>query len=309
MECRPSYAVLLDEEGRFWKAANRNYQVGQTVERVVLMRRPRTPRKKALIYLPVLAAAACLMLVAAVLLRTPITPYASVYLTINPQVRMDVDRQSMVQQVEGVNQDGVLLVQGYDWDDKTLDQVTDDLIDRAVEMGYLAPGGTVTIDLESEDEAWSQAANEELYQHLQEYLRYQDLSVTVQVGQNVFIPVAPPATAAPTPAPTQSPTAAPAPAAGDSGYGDDDGQAPGDSGYGETVPEQEDEPEDDPADDQDDPDDDREEAHEPPEDTAGDSGYARQPQEPPDDDDDAPDTDDGDDDGDDDTDEGSNYGG
>ena len=38
MECRPGYAVLLDEEGRFLKAANRNYQVGQTVTEVVEMR-------------------------------------------------------------------------------------------------------------------------------------------------------------------------------------------------------------------------------------------------------------------------------
>lgn len=32
MECHPGFAVLLDEEGRFVKAANRHYAVGQTVE-------------------------------------------------------------------------------------------------------------------------------------------------------------------------------------------------------------------------------------------------------------------------------------
>ena len=35
METHPAYAVLLDEEGRFLKAANLNYQVGDTVQNVV----------------------------------------------------------------------------------------------------------------------------------------------------------------------------------------------------------------------------------------------------------------------------------
>ena len=37
MECHFSYAVLLDEDGKFLKAANRSYQVGQTVYDPVLV--------------------------------------------------------------------------------------------------------------------------------------------------------------------------------------------------------------------------------------------------------------------------------
>ena len=38
MECHPSYAVLLDEEGRFLKAANLHYETGQVVHDPVLMK-------------------------------------------------------------------------------------------------------------------------------------------------------------------------------------------------------------------------------------------------------------------------------
>ena len=38
MECHPGYAVLLDEEGRFLKAANLRYEIGQTVYDPVLMK-------------------------------------------------------------------------------------------------------------------------------------------------------------------------------------------------------------------------------------------------------------------------------
>ena len=44
MECHPGYAVLLDEEGRFLKAANLRYEIGQTVYDPVLMKE--TPEKK-----------------------------------------------------------------------------------------------------------------------------------------------------------------------------------------------------------------------------------------------------------------------
>ncbi len=41
METHPAYAVVLDNEGRFLKAANLHYQVGDTVERIVELRPPR----------------------------------------------------------------------------------------------------------------------------------------------------------------------------------------------------------------------------------------------------------------------------
>lgn len=261
MEVRPSYAILLDEEGRFVRAANLHYEPGQRVEHIVPMRTRAARGRGMLIWLPGALAAACLVLMAAVLLRAPIAPYASVYLTINPQVRIDVDRRSVARGLEGVNPDGQALVEGYDWKGKQLDQVTDELIDRAVAMGYLAPGGAITIDLEAEDESWAEQTNRQLREHLEEYLQYQNLRVTVQVGQSVSIPVAPAATAAPTPAANDSgygdsaygaAAGVPAPAApdtGDSGYGEGDsgyGAAPTaapapapaeeDSGYGDSAP-------------------------------------------------------------------------
>ena len=38
MEVHPAYAVVLDEEGRFLKAANLRYQVGDTVRDIVELR-------------------------------------------------------------------------------------------------------------------------------------------------------------------------------------------------------------------------------------------------------------------------------
>ena len=45
VECGLSYAVVLDEEGRFLKVANLHYQVGQTVTDVIEMRLPDASRE------------------------------------------------------------------------------------------------------------------------------------------------------------------------------------------------------------------------------------------------------------------------
>ena len=44
MECHPGYVILLDEEGRFLKAANLRYETGQTVYDPVLMKE--TPERQ-----------------------------------------------------------------------------------------------------------------------------------------------------------------------------------------------------------------------------------------------------------------------
>ena len=66
MECHLSYAVVLDEEGRFLKVANRQYEVGQTVTEVIEMQMPQSApqKKKSNRWMYSMAAmAACLMLI------------------------------------------------------------------------------------------------------------------------------------------------------------------------------------------------------------------------------------------------------
>ena len=64
MEVHPAYAVVLDEEGRFLKAANLRYQVGDTVRDIVELRHPREKRPalwKPLSGVAGLAACLCLL--------------------------------------------------------------------------------------------------------------------------------------------------------------------------------------------------------------------------------------------------------
>ncbi len=234
LERHPGYVVVLDEEGRFLKAADRQYQVGQQLDAILPMHPPR--RRGRTVLFPALAAAACLVLLALSAVRMAQMPYASVYMTINPQVRIDVNRRDTVLTVEGTNPDGEALTEGYEGRGKALEQVMDELTDRAVEMGWLHPGGQITLTLDAEDGDWVAAHSDSLPAHLNEYLD-ETLQVTIRVdggetgGQEAAIPVGPPSTAVPTAAPTATPAPTPA---GDSAYGDSaygSSESQGDSGY------------------------------------------------------------------------------
>ena len=112
METHPAYAVVLDEEGRFLKAANLQYRVGDTVQHIVELRQAR-PRAPAL-WKPLsglAAAAACLCLVFFGYYQPNYTAYGTLRIQINPDVEMTVSRTDRVLDLEGLNADGEDLIE------------------------------------------------------------------------------------------------------------------------------------------------------------------------------------------------------
>ena len=179
VERHPGYAVVLDDDGNFLKVANRSYEIGQMLTAVVPIQMPEK-RKPGKWIAGLAAMAACLALVFGMFLPGTQQPYASVYVKINPEVRIDVDQQDVVVGLAGVNQDGTDLIAGYDFRKKSLDTVTDELVDRAIDMGYLTAEGQITISLESQDQLWVEKHCQSISNHLQGHLQ-ERFVVTVQV--------------------------------------------------------------------------------------------------------------------------------
>lgn len=273
VECGLSYAVVLDEEGRFLKVANLHYQVGQTVTDVIEMRlpdasreapsqihygnqpiplqKPSDERAPGLSLVPepapgssqpqpkkngkkhrlrpwmysLTAAAACLILLVFSLFQFRVgrTPYASVYLTINPEVRIDVNRKDIVVELEGINPDGQALIENYSYKNKPLYLTMDELAGRAIQMGFLHDGGKVSLLLDAEDDQWVTEHSDSLSTQLNNYLS-EKVTVTIEVQSagaqrhEIIIPVdpapsqtAPPETAPPETSPAQTTPAETAP--------------------------------------------------------------------------------------------------
>lgn len=181
MECHTSYAVLLDERGRFWKAANRQYEVGQTVENPVLMREPGAGKKTRIrAVMGIAAAAACFLLAFTGYYRDYMVMNTAICMTINPSVRMELNRKGQVMNVAGVNEDGRALLEGYRPGSSDRLAVARELIERAVEMGYLSAGGKIVLDIDAPDDAAFQKYGVELRTGLADYLT-DTLEVEIQI--------------------------------------------------------------------------------------------------------------------------------
>ena len=228
MEVHPAYAVVLDEEGRFLKAANLRYQVGDTVRSIVELRPARN--RTAAWWKPLAglaAAAACFCLVFFGYYQPNYTPYGTLRIQINPDVELTVSRTDRVLELEGLNPDGEELIEGYSYQGKDRQTAANELVERAIAMGYLSSGDTVSITVSSSDADWQ--AREEARTRAQLEERYGE-TIVIRLGEasgqpepqppeetaEIVIPISP---QTPTPASTPTPTPVPTPIPDDTDYG------------------------------------------------------------------------------------------
>lgn len=178
-----SYSIALDQEGRFIKVANMGYEVGQTVEEVYPMEipDPQNGVRKAAAFGAALVA--CLIL-AFFSLFQPRTMYASIYVAINPAIRLDVNKEGIVLESIPLNEDGQILLRDYDVKNKDMNTVSKELVDRAIELGFLSTGGTVSIDIDAPDDAWYQKTGVLFRKDFENFLS-ERISITVEINKFV----------------------------------------------------------------------------------------------------------------------------
>src|SRR5690625_4211483 len=156
METFSSYAVLLDEDGRFVKSANPGYEVGQTVVNPVLMRDRPLEKKRGLSnkwMAGIVAVAAMVALFFGInFYQNNFIPHSSILMAINPEAEMVLNRNGEVLEVTGTNEEGRSLVEDFETDSTEKTVVANELVDRAIEMGFLAEGGRVAIGIDTPDQ-------------------------------------------------------------------------------------------------------------------------------------------------------------
>lgn len=221
METFNSYAVLLDEEGRFVKSANPGYEIGDSITNPVLMRdtpleKVKGTRKMATrITAGIVAIAAMIALFFGVnFYQQNYAPYTSIFMMINPEVEMILNRNGEVIDLEGANADGSSLLEGYEPNSKDKTVILNELVDRAVEMEFLADGGQVSISIDTPDQDLFEKYGIELRRELDGRTR---ISIQITDIENKGNTSRPPV--APEPEPTP-------PADDDSGYDESDYDEP-----------------------------------------------------------------------------------
>ena len=183
MENHLSYSVVLDERGQFLKVANMGYEIGETLDKVFpmeLVEEKEIKSKKPWIAFGTIAA--CLLLIFTTMFRMPApVTYASIYMIINPEVKIDVDESGKVVALEPMNDDGKTLIENYKWEKKDMNGVSKELLDKAIELGFLSEGGNVTINIDSPDEEWYKNTGIAFRKNLDGYLS-ERISVTIEIN-------------------------------------------------------------------------------------------------------------------------------
>lgn len=157
METHMSYCVVLDSAGRFLKAVNFGYEEGQTIDRIVLLERDAPaafPVKKVMAAAGALAA--CLVVALGVNFYNAVyTVYGNVYMTINPQVELQLNSKGEVLHIIAQNSDGERIVQGVSAERRAMEEVSEELIANAIDAEMLADGGFVMLGIDSpEHDEW-----------------------------------------------------------------------------------------------------------------------------------------------------------
>lgn len=158
MECKEDKAIVLDEEGRFLTVRNNGLTEGMTVEEII----PVAQKNKKALFMSWTAAiatiAACFVFVAVILLNSgnkiDVVPgtYATVHLSINPDVSIDIDKDENVLDLRGDNEDGISLCNNVVYSGKKLDTVADELMEYAIELGFLKSGDGVNLSVDCDDD-------------------------------------------------------------------------------------------------------------------------------------------------------------
>ena len=165
MKVKRSYAIALTEDDTFYVVANRNYQVGQYVVDPIIMKEyvEKTERsvfslyKKGLALGLGLATAFVMVFGYGSYLDTVVGSYV---IHADSIVEIAVNRSGLVDGIVAKNVQGERLLEGYDFNNKTKEVVTRELIERARKFGYINNQLDISVNSDSK---YYQQLKDELY--------------------------------------------------------------------------------------------------------------------------------------------------
>ena len=171
MECHNSYAVLLDEKGRFVKAANLGYRQGQRVHSPILENTNKTESKGVLLkrIITVAAMVACIALMITGGWQYFGASVGTVRISINPDILMKINRFDDVISAKALNEDGECVLEHLKLHGKAVNEASDAIADMAVELGYLSDGGEIRITVDSRHTEWQSNTEKSLITELDDH--------------------------------------------------------------------------------------------------------------------------------------------
>ncbi|MBR5371891.1 MAG: hypothetical protein IK130_06725 [Oscillospiraceae bacterium] len=166
MECHTGYAVLMDEESRFHKAANLHYTVGQTVTDPVLLTEDRGITVRRNTIMKIAAAAACLLMVSGLGIRyylTHRTAESVVVVIEETQYEMQLNRSGDVIRVVSSGGSQAVLEE-YNGKPRSAASAVNEILKIQKEEKELEDGDTVEVIIKTDSESTYETCKSDLEQ-------------------------------------------------------------------------------------------------------------------------------------------------
>lgn len=155
MECNEGYAVLMDEESRFVKAADLSYEVGQTVTDPLIMNSDEHRARKITLHISRAAAvAACLVLMVSagsIYYSRNLKPHSTVLISSDANIRLELNKKGKVLHIRCDDSIGREILKDYNGKGKDMLTVANEILELEKEKGVISNGDTVDFYIESDN--------------------------------------------------------------------------------------------------------------------------------------------------------------
>lgn len=152
MERHESYVIVLDENGRFYKAANMDYSPGQTLTKVVPMKDIKANKRKRRGLIVLLIALLAVVVTGIWFLLFSESESLNVFrFYMGGEVEVTCDSENNVTGLEGLDTEGNNIAQ-LDFKDKNITELSVEMLDKACSLGYIEKDDEVFIAIENEDD-------------------------------------------------------------------------------------------------------------------------------------------------------------
>lgn len=159
MECHKGYAVLMDEESRYMKAANLRYSVGQTVTSPVLMEYGAEEERRISFYATrFAAAAACLALAVSAgsfYYTRNFKTHSTVLISAKTNIRMDLNKKGEVLHISGGDAAADELLKDYNGKGKDKLTAANEILDMEKSHGLNTEEEVVNIFIKTDADEYN----------------------------------------------------------------------------------------------------------------------------------------------------------
>lgn len=182
MQCCKGYAVLMDEESKFVFAANKGYEVGQTVINPIIMTEEKHNRNINAVIKVLSAAAACVALVTGIgysYYTQNLKTYSVVTITSDSAISMELNKTGKVIRLTSDTDYGKEIIEKTDI--KGMDKLTaaNEILQTEISDGHISNGDTVDVYVSGSDTAKTESLRTELEIELPKL----DLKVNIHDGK------------------------------------------------------------------------------------------------------------------------------